>query len=78
MVDFIIDVHKTLYPDQEIPKALYEKRTAVVENFKRLQQENEIVLKTFQDPKVHQQLQQNRDSKQLIDYLVQDYSAPHY
>merc|ERR1719322_1334954 len=73
MVDFIMDVHGTLYPDQEIPKALYEKRTAVVENFKRLQQENEIVLKTFQDPKVHQQLQQNRDSKQLIDYLVQNH-----
>merc|ERR1711899_553810 len=49
MVDFIIDVHKTLYPDQEVPKSLYEKRTAVVENFKRLQQENEIVLKTFLD-----------------------------
>merc|ERR1719450_295719 len=73
MVDFIMDVHGTLYPDQEIPKSLYEKRTAVVENFKRLQQENEHVLKTFQDPKVHQQLQQNRDSKQLIDYLVQNH-----
>merc|ERR1719348_2830303 len=73
MVDFIMDVHGTLYPDQEIPKSLYEKRTAVDENFKRLQQENEQVLKTFQDPKVHQQLQQNRDSKQLIDYLVQNH-----
>merc|ERR1711963_224663 len=73
MVDFIMDVHGTLYPDQEIPKSLYEKRTAVVENFKRLQQENEHVLKTFQDPKVHQQLQQNRDSKQIIDYLVQNH-----
>merc|ERR1712179_344830 len=73
MVDFIMDVHGTLYPDQEIPKNLYEKRTAVVENFKRLQQENESVLKIFQDPKVHQQLQQNRDSKQLIDYLIQNH-----
>merc|ERR1712136_114472 len=73
MVDFIMDVHGTLYPDQEIPKSLYEKRTAVVENFKRLQQENEHVLKTFQDPKVHQQLGQNRDSKQIIDYLVQNH-----
>merc|ERR1719167_1968719 len=75
MVDFIMDVHGTLYPDQEIPKSLYEKRTAVVENFKRLQQENEHVLKTFQDPKVHQQLGQNRDSKQIIDYLIQNWDT---
>merc|ERR1739844_550513 len=73
MVDFIIDVHKTLYPDQEVPKSLYEKRTTVVATFKRLQDENQLILKTFQDPKVHQQLQQNRDSKQLIDYLVQNH-----
>merc|ERR1719412_932196 len=73
MVYFIIDVHKTLYPDQEVPKSLYEKRTTVVATFKRLQDENQLILKTFQDPKVHQQLQQNRDSKQLIDYLVQNH-----
>ena len=73
MVDFIMDVHKTLYPDQEIPKNLYDKRTTVVANFKRLQEENEQILKTFQDPKVHQQLQQNRDSKNLIDYLIQNH-----
>merc|ERR1719192_3259695 len=73
MVDFIIDVHKTLYPDQEVPKSLYEKRTTVVATFKRLQDENQLILKTFQDPKVHQQLQQNRDSKQLIDYLIQNH-----
>ena len=30
MVDFIMDVHKTLYPDQEIPKNLYEKQHAKV------------------------------------------------
>merc|ERR1719288_443918 len=73
MVDFAMDVHKSLYPDQEVPATLVEKRAQVVENFKRLQQENEHVLETFQDPKVHQQLGQNRDSKQIIDYLVQNH-----
>ena len=43
MVDFIIDVHKTLYPDQEVPKSLYEKRTTVVATFKRLQDENQLI-----------------------------------
>ena len=27
MVDFIMDVHKSLYPDQEVPANLKEKRT---------------------------------------------------
>merc|ERR1719402_785984 len=33
MVDFAMDVHKSLYPDKEVPAALKEKRTQVVENF---------------------------------------------
>merc|ERR1719384_930444 len=52
MVDFIIDIHKTLYPDQEVPKSLHS--------------ENEPIVKIFQDQKVAQQLQQNRDSKQPV------------
>merc|ERR1719225_1171765 len=37
MVDFAMDVHKSLYPDQEVPPTLKDKRTQVVENFKKLQ-----------------------------------------
>ena len=35
MVDFAMDVHKSLYPDQDVPKELAEKRPQVVEEFQR-------------------------------------------
>merc|ERR1719315_562135 len=39
MVDFAMDVHKSLYPDREVPNTLKDKRAEVVENFKKLQYE---------------------------------------
>merc|ERR1719394_2181407 len=45
MVDFAMDVHKSLYPDREVPNTLKDKRAEVVENFKKLQGETEPVLK---------------------------------
>merc|ERR550519_1320608 len=39
MVDFAMDVHGTLYPDQEVPGSLVDKRAMVVEKFKELQAE---------------------------------------
>merc|ERR1719494_1557938 len=49
MVDFAMDVHKSLYPDREVPNTLKDKRAEVVENFKKLQGETEPVLKQFID-----------------------------
>merc|ERR1719195_1734296 len=49
MVDFAMDVHKSLYPDRE-------------------------VLKIFVDPEVTRQIQQSRDSKQLLDFLMKGYN----
>jgi hypothetical protein len=46
----------------------------VVENFKRLQAETEPVLKIFEDPEVTRQIQQSRDSKQLLEFLVTNFS----
>jgi len=74
MVDFAMDVHKSLYPDQEVPNALKDKRTMVVENFKKLQAETDPVLKILVDPEVTRQIQQSRDSKQLLDFLVKEYN----
>jgi translation initiation factor 3 subunit E len=52
MVDFAMDVHKSLYPDKEVPNTLKDKRAEVVENFKKLQAETDPVLKIFVDPEV--------------------------
>merc|ERR1740128_419842 len=45
MVDFAMDVHKSLYPDKEVPGTLKDKRLTVVENLKKLQSETEPILK---------------------------------
>jgi len=74
MVDFAMDVHKSLYPDREVPGTLKDKRAEVVENFKKLQSETEPVLKIFADPEVTRQIQQSRDSKQLLDFLTKGYN----
>merc|ERR1719188_1151746 len=73
MVDFAMDVHKSLYPDQEVPATLVEKRAQVVEQFKQLQSETDTVLKILVDPEVTRQIQQSRDSKQLLDFLSKGY-----
>ena len=70
MVDFAMDVHKSLYPDQEVPPTLVEKRAKVVEQFKQLQTETDSVLRILTEPEVTRQIQQSRDSKQLLDFLV--------
>merc|ERR1712027_4432 len=74
MVDFIMDVHKSLYPDQEVPANLKEKRTVVVEKFKKLQTDTEPILKIFVDPEVMRQIQNTRDSKQLLEYLIKHHN----
>merc|ERR1719153_1171686 len=50
MVDFAMDVHGTLYPDQEVPQSLVDKRAMVVEKFKELQAETDPVLRIFTEP----------------------------
>jgi len=73
MVDFIMDVHKNLYPDKDVPQSLKEKRQEVVENFKRLQNETEPILKIFVNPEVTKRIQNSRDSKQLLEDLIKTY-----
>merc|ERR1719225_1684978 len=73
MVDFAMDVHKSLYPDQEVPPTLVDKRASVVEQFKQLQAETDQVLKILTEAEVTRQIQQSRDSKQLLDFLMKGY-----
>merc|ERR1719209_2371637 len=74
MVDFAMDVYKSLYPDQEVPQSLVDKRAMVVEKFKELQAETDPVLRIFTEPGVTKQIQASRDSKQLLDFLVKGYN----
>merc|ERR1719282_1474989 len=73
MVDFAMDVHKSLYPDQEVPATLVEKRAQVVEQFQQLQSGTDSVLKIMTEPEVTKQTQQCRDSKQLLEFLMKNF-----
>ena len=57
MVDFAMDVHKSLYPDQDIPQTLVDKRAQVVEQFKQLQSGTDSVLKILTEPEVSNKIQ---------------------
>ena len=74
MVDYTMDVHNTLYPDQETPAKLVEKRQTVVEKFKQLQAATDPILKIFTDPEVTRQIQSSRDSKQLLEFLTKNHN----
>merc|ERR1712241_668545 len=69
-----MDVHKSLYPDQEGPPTLVDKRASVVEQFKQLQADTDQVLKILTEAEVTRQIQQSRDSKQLLDFLMKGYN----
>jgi translation initiation factor 3 subunit E len=74
MVDYTMEVHKNLYPDQEVPPKFVEKRQKVVEEFKQLQAATDPILKIFADPEVTRQIQNSRDSKQLLEYLTKNHN----
>jgi len=68
-----MDVHRTLYPDKEIPQALHAKRTKVVELFTKLQEENKPVREIFEDSEFGRHVESSRDSKQLLELLMKKY-----
>ncbi|XP_014673077.1 PREDICTED: eukaryotic translation initiation factor 3 subunit E-like [Priapulus caudatus] len=73
MVDFAMDVHKGLYPGNDVPAALKDKRGQVVGQLKQLQAETEPIVKVFEDPEVTRQIQTSRDGRQLFDYLSKNH-----
>lgn len=73
MVDFAMDVHKNLYPDQDVPNSLKGKRQDVVAQLKSLQAETELITKIFEDPEVVRQMQSSRDGRQLYEFLNKEH-----
>ncbi|XP_013420779.1 eukaryotic translation initiation factor 3 subunit E [Lingula anatina] len=86
MVDFAMDVYKSLYPEDEVPQnlggetwisftALKDKRGEVVSELKKLQADTEPVVKIFEDPEVLRQIQNSRDGRQLFEFLSKEYNV---
>merc|ERR1712209_210208 len=73
MVDFAMDVHKTLYKDQDVPKYLTEKRKEVVDELKRQQEQTEKIITIFNDDEVIKMVQSSRDGRVLFESLSKTY-----
>jgi len=74
MVDFAMDVYQSLYPNEDVPALLKDKRALVVDELKKLQAETELVVKVFEDPDFEVQIKQTKDSRQLFDYLQKNHN----
>jgi len=70
MVDFYLEEYKKLYPDKDVPEETTNRRLAVVDEFRRLQEETKPLFAIFAEPEVTTQIQSSRDAKQLQEYLT--------
>jgi translation initiation factor 3 subunit E len=52
MVDYCIEEHTKLYPNEPVPQEMKDKRKAVVEEFRSLQEETKPLLDIFAEPAV--------------------------
>lgn len=69
MIDYAIDIHKAIYPDQEAPADLTHKRGNVFKKLERLDKANQPFLNMFSDPEVHETLEKCRDARDLAESL---------
>ncbi|XP_077294328.1 eukaryotic translation initiation factor 3 subunit e [Arctopsyche grandis] len=70
MIDYVIDIRKMLYPDDEVPEAIKNRRNLVLSQLQELQDAVEPVLKLMQHDDVMKTMETMRDSKMLINYLT--------
>lgn len=75
MVDFAIDVHKRLYPDENAPQSLIDKRQEVVGQLRQLQTATEPVLDIILKPEVHQIFETISNHTELVNTLQKNYGV---
>lgn len=75
MVDYAIDIRKQLYPKEDVPEELKERRVHVVTQLQELQHEVEPILQLMGDDEVMKNMENMRDSKTLINFLSKEYAV---
>lgn len=75
MIDYVIDIRKLLYSDDDVPEDLKQRRFHVVAQLQELQQEVKPILEIMGDEEVMKNMENMRDSKTLINYLSKDYKV---
>lgn len=73
MIDYAIDIRNQLYPKEDIPDTLKERRQMVVDKLQELQRVVDPILHILNDDEVMRNMETMRDSKTLINYLSKDY-----
>lgn len=74
MVDFNIDVYKMCYPGAEVPQEMIQRRADVVQTLVVLKGETLALIEACQDEDVCKYIQSSRDSRQVMDFLMQNCS----
>merc|ERR1712136_469013 len=69
-----MDVHKTLYPGEEIPAHLKNKRNEVVGLLKSYTIKTEPIVHIFEEEEVRKQIETTREGKQLFEYLERNHN----
>ncbi|XP_066148021.1 eukaryotic translation initiation factor 3 subunit E isoform X2 [Euwallacea fornicatus] len=72
MIDYAMDIRKQLYPRDEIPDDLKQRRQHVVAQLQELQQRVEPILTIMGNDDIMKNMENMRDSKTLITYLEKE------
>ncbi|KAF0295092.1 Eukaryotic translation initiation factor 3 subunit E-B [Amphibalanus amphitrite] len=74
MVDYNIDILELVYPDREVPAEINDRRSEVIQEWNELNLETKPIFAILHDEEVKKQIQVSRDSKQLVDFLVERFN----
>ncbi|CAG2061411.1 unnamed protein product [Timema podura] len=75
MVDYAIDIRKQLYPKQEVPETLKNRRVQVLSQLQELQNEVAPILKLLSDEVAMKTMETLRDSKALLNFLTKEHDG---
>ncbi|XP_037085015.1 eukaryotic translation initiation factor 3 subunit E-B-like [Pollicipes pollicipes] len=70
MVDYNTEVLQKVYPEREIPQEIVDCRREVMAEWEQINNEMKPIFEIFRLDEVKKQIQVSRDSKQLVDFLV--------
>lgn len=75
MLDYAIDIRKLLYPLDEVPEALKDRRVQVVSELQELQKNVAPILELLANEEVMKKMETMRDPKTLFNFLVKEYQV---
>ena len=70
MLDYNIDILEKVYPNREIPQEILDRRAEVLNQWNQWNAKMTPIFDIFAKEDVKKQIQVSRDSKQLVDFLV--------